>query len=102
MPESNRCLVSSDKSKINKDAAEMVQIEYELLPVVTDAISALKPGAPLIWEDCAGNVPLDAELGDEFAVAKAFEKASHIIERRFFNNRVITIDLFFHSVLISN
>ena len=38
-----------------KDAAELVQIDYEILPSVTSAEEAIKRGAPNIYEDCPDN-----------------------------------------------
>ncbi len=37
-----------------RDALELIQVEYEPLPVVVDATRALDPGAPLIRDDVAG------------------------------------------------
>ncbi|HYZ40981.1 MAG TPA: xanthine dehydrogenase family protein molybdopterin-binding subunit, partial [Stellaceae bacterium] len=62
-----------------KDAAELVDITYEPLPAVARAADALKPGAPLLWENAPGNLCVDIELGDEAATAAAFASAAHIV-----------------------
>jgi carbon-monoxide dehydrogenase large subunit len=41
------------------DAAELVAIDYEELPAVTDTREALKPGAPQLWPDAPNNLALD-------------------------------------------
>lgn len=74
-------------------AAELVEVGYHVLPVVTDALAALTPDAPTIWDDCPDNVPLDAEIGDAAATDAAFAAATHVIEARFFNNRVINCQM---------
>ena len=33
-----------------KDAAERVEIDYEPLPAVTDAVAAAEPDAPQLWD----------------------------------------------------
>jgi len=62
-----------------KDAAERLDIAYEPLPAVTRAADALKPDAPLLWENAPGNLCVDVELGDEAATAAAFARAAHIV-----------------------
>ena len=86
-------VVIADTDAIARDAAGLVDIDYEPLPVVTDALAALEDGAPEIWQGCPGNVPLDAELGDAAATQAAFEDAAHVVEARFFNNRVINCQM---------
>src|SRR5258707_1491511 len=38
-----------------QDAAELVEVEYDPLPSVTEMEDALKPGAPQIWKGAPGN-----------------------------------------------
>jgi carbon-monoxide dehydrogenase large subunit len=76
-----------------RDAADLVVVDYETLPVVIDALAAIEPGAPLVWDDCAENTPLDAEMGDKAATDAVFATASHVVEARFFNNRVINCQM---------
>ena len=76
-----------------REAADLVIVDYTTLPVVTDALAAIAPGAPLVWEICPGNTPLDAEMGDRAATDAAFAQAAHVVEARFFNNRVINCQM---------
>jgi carbon-monoxide dehydrogenase large subunit len=39
-----------------RDAAELVEVDYDMLPSVTSAVEAIKEGAPLVWDDCPENV----------------------------------------------
>ena len=75
------------------DAAGLVAVDYDTLPVVTDALAAIAPGAPMVWEECPDNTPLDAEMGDRAATDAAFDCAAHVVEARFFNNRVINCQM---------
>jgi aerobic carbon-monoxide dehydrogenase large subunit len=86
-------VVIADTDVAARDAADLVNVEYETLPVVTDALAAIAPGAPVVWDECPDNTPLDAEMGDQAATDAAFEGAAHVIEARFFNNRVINCQM---------
>ena len=72
-----------------RDAAEMVMVEYEELPAVTEAIEALKPGAPQIWPEAPGNLVVDWELGDRAGTDAAFAGAHHVTRLRLVNNRLV-------------
>ncbi len=63
-----------------KDAAELVAVDYEPLPAVTEPAKAVRPGAPLLFEGAPGNVAMDWELGDAKAVEAAFATAAHIVK----------------------
>jgi aerobic carbon-monoxide dehydrogenase large subunit len=73
-----------------KDAAELIEIDFEPLPAVVDSKDALKPGAPQVHCDAApGNLCYDWELGDKAAVDAAFAKAHKVAKIDLFNNRLI-------------
>nr|WP_199899548.1 molybdopterin cofactor-binding domain-containing protein [Sneathiella glossodoripedis] len=71
-----------------KDAAELIEVDYEELTPVTDIQKALEPGAPQIHEEAAGNLCYDWELGDKEAVNAAFSNAHHITKMDLINNRL--------------
>ncbi|MCT8989318.1 xanthine dehydrogenase family protein molybdopterin-binding subunit [Chelativorans sp. SCAU2101] len=72
-----------------RDAAEKVEVDYEELPAVTDAVEALKPGAPQLHPEAEGNLIFDWELGDAKAVDEALASAAHVTRMRIVNNRLI-------------
>src|SRR5437762_3884728 len=76
-----------------QDAAELATIEYEDLPCVVDAKSAIAPGAPLVWPQAAGNIAAEAEYGDRTAVQAAMRGAAHVTEIELHNQRVIAMAL---------
>lgn len=49
-------LVAAVSVEIAEAAVKLVDVEYEVLPAVLDIDSALKPGAPLVHDDCPGNI----------------------------------------------
>ncbi len=70
------------------DAAELVAVDYDPLPSVTDTALATAPGAPLVWDDCPDNICLVFESGDKEAADAAFDAADHVVSHRFVINRV--------------
>ncbi|WP_284266471.1 aerobic carbon-monoxide dehydrogenase large subunit [Roseicyclus amphidinii] len=48
--------VIAEDRYIAADAVELVEVEYEELPVVVDPFKALEPDAPILREDIAGNM----------------------------------------------
>ena len=71
-----------------RDAAEMIAVEYETLPAITDAAAALEPGAPLLWPEAPGNLVFRFQKGDRVAVEAGFAAAKIVVELDLVNNRV--------------
>ena len=74
-------VVVADTLLAARDAAEHVQVEYEVLPAVTDVLEALAPGAPTISPGAPGNLALDNAFGDRAAVEAALGGAHVVIEQ---------------------
>ena len=72
-----------------KDAAELVEVDYETLPAVVDVADARKAGAPTIHEMAADNTCYVWAIGDKSAVDKAFASAHHVTKLEFVNNRLV-------------
>ncbi|MEO1260647.1 MAG: molybdopterin cofactor-binding domain-containing protein [Bacteroidota bacterium] len=73
-----------------KDAAELVQIDWEVLPAVTDAKAAMADGAALVHDDVPNNLAFDWELGsDKAAVDAAIANAHHVTTLEFTNQRLV-------------
>ncbi len=70
------------------DAAEAVVVDYEELPVVTEALAALEPGAPQLHPEAPGNLIFDWEIGDSAAADRAIASAAHVTEIEIHNNRL--------------
>src|ERR1700738_76128 len=75
------------------DAAEAVEIEYEVLPAVLHSEAAMQSGAPVIWEDVPDNIVIDTSFGDHAATQKAFAGADHVIAVKFHVDRVTGVPL---------
>jgi len=73
-----------------RDAAELIDIDYEPLPAAVGIRSATEPGAPLAWEHIAGNLCFDIGAGsDKAAVDAAIGRAAHVTRLELVNNRVV-------------
>ncbi|MGD9617887.1 MAG: xanthine dehydrogenase family protein molybdopterin-binding subunit [Alphaproteobacteria bacterium] len=71
-----------------KDAAELLAVEYEILPSVISAEAAIAPDAPPVWDDNPGNEAFTVEAGDKAATDAAFARASRIVRHKIVVNRV--------------
>ncbi len=72
-------LVVAETLAIAKDAAELVEIDYEPLPSVTDTAAAAQPDAARLYDEAQSNLFCEAEVGDEAATDAAFAKAAHVV-----------------------
>ncbi len=72
-----------------KDAAELIQIDFDEIDAVVDTGTAHQDGNAILHETAANNVAFDWGQGDEKAVASAFEGAAHVTEIELINNRVV-------------
>ncbi|HEY8774599.1 MAG TPA: molybdopterin cofactor-binding domain-containing protein [Gaiellaceae bacterium] len=81
-------VVVAESRAAAKDAAELVEVEYEPLPAVTDVAEAPADGAPQIHDDAPGNVAYTWSLvtGD---VDKVFGDAEVTVKERYRQQRLI-------------
>ena len=76
-----------------KDAAEAVGLYIEPLTPVLKPADAVKPDAPLVFDQIANNVALDYHYGDADKVAEAFAKAKHVTRLETSNQRMIVASI---------
>jgi len=72
-----------------KDAAEAIEIDIDPLTAVVTPGEAVREGAPLLYDDVPGNIPLDFHFGDTAAVDAAFAAAAHVTRLNLLNSRVV-------------
>ena len=72
-------LVVAEDLATAQDAAELVEVEYEVLAARAEGVDAAKPGAVRIWPQMDSNVALDADVGDATATGDAFRGAAHVV-----------------------
>ncbi len=71
-----------------RNAAELLDIEYEPLPAVIGAEDAVKPGAPLVWDEAPNNVAFALMMGNKEATDSAFANAKHVVTLKVNNARI--------------
>ncbi len=72
-----------------RDGAERLAIDWEPLPAVADALAALEPGAPQLFDRAPGNVAFDAHIGDKAATEEAFAAAARTVTIAIVNPRIV-------------
>jgi carbon-monoxide dehydrogenase large subunit len=82
-------MVVADTAAIAQDAAELIEVDYEDLPSVTNMMDALGKDAPAIHDAIPGNLCFEYEAGDEKAVADIFARAAHVSRLTMESPRVV-------------
>ena len=70
------------------DAAELIDIDYEDLPVAIGFDRALAPDMPAIHANIPGNICFDVDYGDEAKAAAAMARAEHVVRATIDSPRV--------------
>lgn len=85
----NVAVVIAETLQQARDAAELVEVEYEELDAVTNPREAVGEGAPLVHEDAPNNIVFDWEIGNpKEEVNAAMDAAHHITKLDFKNQRL--------------
>ncbi len=71
-----------------KNAAELLEIDYDVLPAVVDLEDAVKSGAPAVWDEAPNNISVGLMMGNKEATDAAFAKAKHVVTLKLTNARV--------------
>ncbi len=82
-------MVVAESLAAARNAAELVQVSYKVLPAVTGVADAVKPGAPQLYDDVPGNLCCDWAVGDKAKTDAAFAKAHHVARLDLVNNRLV-------------
>ncbi len=76
-----------------QDAAEMVNADYEPLPVVTNATEALADGAPLLFEEHGSNMIFETAIGAGEEDGDPLEGAEHVTEGSIYSQRLAGVPM---------
>ena len=72
-----------------RDAAELVDVDYEPLSAVVDGARAVEAGAPVLHDEASDNVCFRWSLGDKDRTEAALAGAKRLVKQRFVNHRLI-------------
>ena len=70
-----------------EEALDLIEVEYEELPFVTDPLEAMRHGAPLVHEDKPGNIAAEFKI-EAGNVDEALENSDIVYEDRYYTNQV--------------
>ena len=71
-----------------RNAAELIEIDYEPLPAAITVEDAVKSGAPVIWDEAPNNVAFTLMMGNKDATDAAFAGAKHVVTLKLNNTRI--------------
>ncbi len=72
-----------------REAAALVEVDYQALPAAVTVTQAVQPGAPLVHDQAKANTCYDWHLGDKAATDAAFARAAKVVSLDLVNNRLI-------------
>ena len=82
-------LILAESLNDAEDAAELLEIQYDILDPVVDVVSACKLGAPAVHSDAANNICFDWHIGNKHDTDQAFCAADHIVKVDLVNSRIM-------------
>ncbi len=72
-----------------RDAAELIEVDYDSLPSVTDTAASRAPDAPQVWPEAKGNLCFDWAFGDKAKIDGIFDQAAHVTTIELVQNRIV-------------
>ena len=85
--------IVADTAAAARDAAELVSVDYDILPSITDLAHVTDADAPLVWPDVQQNIAFDWGIGDKAATDALFATAAHVTSLTVVNNRVVVASM---------
>jgi carbon-monoxide dehydrogenase large subunit len=86
-------MVVAETQREARDAAELVDVDYDPLPAVVDADKGMLPDAPQLWDGLPLNLCFQVQIGDPDAIARIFAGAHHVVRREFRNSRIVNCQM---------
>lgn len=71
-----------------RDAAELIEVDYEEQPAAARLVDAMAPSAPAVWSEKPDNTSLAWTNGDRAATDSAFAEAAHVVSLDLVNHRI--------------
>ena len=82
-------MVIAETSDQARKAAELVEVDYEELPCVVDAVAAASSDASVLFDDFATNIAFEWERGEQQKVDENFSRAAHVTHVSLSHNRIV-------------
>jgi carbon-monoxide dehydrogenase large subunit len=81
-------LVIAESRAAGLEAAEAIIVDYAALPVVTEPVAAMRPGATPVWDDVPDNIGFLWKRGDADGADSALSRSAHVTTLDFTVSRV--------------
>ena len=91
-------LVVAETQALAHDAAGLIEVDYDVLPAVTDEAEAIRDDAPQLHENVPNNITTFYKMGGG-DYKKAASEADHIVRLQVINNRLIPTCMETRSIL---
>ena len=85
--------IVADTATAARDAAELMLVDYDVQPSITDMAHVIDAHAPLVWPDVKQNIVFDWGIGDKAATDALFATAAHVTRLTVVNNRVVVASM---------
>ncbi|HXA94148.1 MAG TPA: molybdopterin cofactor-binding domain-containing protein [Candidatus Dormibacteraeota bacterium] len=82
-------IVIAESQSAASDAAELVAVDWDVLPSVTKTEKAAAKGSPQIHEVAPNNEAFKWQIGDAAATDAAFKSAPVVVKKRIINQRLV-------------
>jgi len=82
--------VVAENKYVARDAADLIEIDYDVLPAVVDPVKAMDPASPRLYDEFSDNIAytFGFETGN---TEEAFQKADVIVKERLVNQRLAPV-----------
>ena len=86
-------VVVAESTALAQDAVDLIMLDVDPLPALTDVTKAMLPDAPQLHEHIPGNVCLDFQIGDEYKAKAAIDSAAHVVKLTLTTNRLVVASM---------
>ena len=82
-------VVIAESVALARDAAEKIEVDYDILPAITQPGKAQGANAPQVHAEAPRNTVYQWELGNKKETEAAFKSPAHVVKLKLTNNRLI-------------
>jgi carbon-monoxide dehydrogenase large subunit len=76
-----------------RNAAELIEVDYDAQDAVVDALDAMQPDAPHLWDDAPGNLCFQTQIGERATAQRILADAHLVVRREFRHSRVVNCQM---------
>ena len=76
-----------------RNAAELVEVDYGILPAIVDTEAAMESGASVLWPELGSNIAIDADVNAPAETAEIIAGAAHVVRLKTTVSRVTGVPM---------